>query len=122
VFEGPDEQLKLTETQPAILAVSTAARVLSEAGAALTSWLAIVLAIMPRSCRELVEAGDALRIVRKRGTYMQESVPVGQGAMAAILGMTRISGSSVSRSAQSEVLSGQSRSLHRLSLQERQLR
>jgi [acyl-carrier-protein] S-malonyltransferase len=90
-FEGPDEQLKLTEnTQPAILAVSTAAcRVLSEAGVrpdfvaghSLGEYAALVAA-------NSLSLADALRIVRKRGTYMQESVPVGQGAMAAILGMT----------------------------------
>lgn len=90
-FQGPDEQLKLTEnTQPAILAVSTAAcRVLSEAGVrpdfvaghSLGEYSALVAA-------SSLSLADALRIVRKRGRYMQESVPVGQGGMAAILGMT----------------------------------
>lgn len=87
-FEGPDEQLRLTEiTQPAILTVSVAAsRVLAEAGI-LPSFVA------GHSLGEYsahVVAGtlgfaDAVRTVRKRGKYMQEAVPVGVGAMAAIL-------------------------------------
>ena len=108
-FQGPDEQLKLTEnTQPAILAVSTAAcRVLSEAGVrpdfvaghSLGEYSALVAA-------NSLSLADALRIVRKRGTYMQESVPVGQGAMAAILGMTADQVEALCReAAQGEVLS-----------------
>ncbi len=108
-FQGPDEQLKLTEnTQPAILAVSTAAfRVLSEAGArpdfvaghSLGEYSALVAA-------NSLSLTDALRVVRKRGTYMQESVPVGQGAMAAILGMTADQVEALCReAAQGEVLS-----------------
>ena len=108
-FEGPDEQLKLTEnTQPAILAVSTAAyRVLSEAGVrpdfvaghSLGEYAALVAA-------NSLSLADALRIVRKRGTYMQESVPVGQGAMAAILGMSADQVEVLCReAAQGEVLS-----------------
>ena len=87
-FEGPEEQLKLTEnTQPALLAVSTAAMaVLSELG-----WLPDCVA--GHSLGEysaLVAAGslrfaDALRLVRNRGRYMQEAVPPGVGAMAALL-------------------------------------
>jgi [acyl-carrier-protein] S-malonyltransferase len=87
-FEGPDEQLKLTEnTQPALLTVSIAAlEVLKELG-----WQADYVA--GHSLGEysaLVAAGslrfaDALRLVRKRGRYMQEAVPPGVGAMAAIL-------------------------------------
>jgi [acyl-carrier-protein] S-malonyltransferase len=90
-FQGPDEPLKLTEnTQPAILAVSTAAcRVLLEAGVrpdfvighSLGEYSALVGA-------NSLSLADALRIVRQRGRYMQESVPVGQGGMAAILGLT----------------------------------
>jgi len=108
-FEGPDEQLKLTEnTQPVILAVSTAAfRVLSEAGIrpafvaghSLGEYSALVAA-------KAMSLADALRIVRKRGTYMQESVPLGQGGMAAILGMTPGDVENLCReAAQGEVLS-----------------
>jgi len=108
-FQGPDDQLKLTEnTQPAILAVSTAAwRVLSEAGVrpdfvaghSLGEYSALVAA-------NSLSLGDALRVVRKRGTYMQESVPVGQGAMAAILGLTTDQVEVLCReAAQGEVLS-----------------
>jgi len=87
-FEGPDEQLKLTEiTQPAILTVSVAAwRVLAEAGIApgfvaghsLGEYSAHVAA-------GTLAFADAVRTVRNRGRYMQEAVPVGEGAMAAIL-------------------------------------
>ena len=90
IFEGPDDQLTLTEnTQPAILAVSIAAhRLLASRG-----WQADFVA--GHSLGEYsanVAAGtfdfaDALRIVRRRGRYMQEAVPVGEGAMAAILGL-----------------------------------
>ncbi|MBV9622613.1 MAG: ACP S-malonyltransferase [Acidobacteria bacterium] len=89
-FEGPDEQLRLTEnTQPAILAVSVAAwRVLEAnglrpafaAGHSLGEYSAHVAA-------GTISFEDALRAVRNRGKYMQESVPVGTGAMAAIVGM-----------------------------------
>jgi [acyl-carrier-protein] S-malonyltransferase len=107
-FQGPDEHLKLTEnTQPAILSVSTAAcRVLSEAGVrpdfvaghSLGEYSALVAA-------NSLSLADALRIVRKRGMYMQESVPVGQGAMAAILGMTADQVEALCReAAQGEVL------------------
>ena len=89
-FEGPEERLKLTEiTQPAILTTSVAAfRVLSEkglradyvAGHSLGEYSAHVAA-------GTLSFPDAVRVVRSRGQYMQEAVPVGQGAMAAILGM-----------------------------------
>jgi len=89
-FEGPEEKLKLTEiTQPAILTVSVAAcRVLREngiapafaAGHSLGEYSAHVAA-------GTLSFEDALRSVSRRGRYMQEAVPVGQGAMAAILGM-----------------------------------
>ncbi len=89
-FEGPEDQLKLTQnTQPAILTVSiAAARVLAEvgvsaefaAGHSLGEYSAHVAA-------GTLEFADAVRTVRNRGRYMQEAVPVGQGAMAAILGM-----------------------------------
>jgi [acyl-carrier-protein] S-malonyltransferase len=89
-FDGPEEQLRLTEnTQPAIFTVSIAAqRVLAERGIA-PSYVA------GHSLGEYsanVAAGslsfaDAVRTVRSRGQYMQEAVPAGEGAMAAILGM-----------------------------------
>jgi [acyl-carrier-protein] S-malonyltransferase len=90
-FEGPEDRLQLTEnTQPAILAVSVAAsRVLSAkgiqpyylAGHSLGEYSALVAA-------NSLSLADALRTVRNRGKYMQEAVPVGQGAMAAILGLS----------------------------------
>ena len=90
-FEGPEEQLRLTEiTQPAILTVSIAAfRVLAEKGIQLNFAAGHSLGEYSAN----VAAGtlsfeDAVRTVRNRGRYMQEAVPVGVGAMAAILGMT----------------------------------
>ena len=90
IFDGPDDQLTLTEnTQPAILAVSTAAaRFLASrglvpsfvAGHSLGEYSANVAA-------GTFAFADALRLVRRRGRYMQEAVPVGEGAMAAILGL-----------------------------------
>ena len=90
IFEGPEEQLTLTEnTQPAILAVSTAAcRLLASrgfapafvAGHSLGEYSANVAA-------GTFAFGDALQLVRRRGQYMQEAVPAGEGAMAAILGL-----------------------------------
>jgi [acyl-carrier-protein] S-malonyltransferase len=89
-FDGPEAELTLTEnTQPAILAVSTAtARVLKARG--ITPQFVAGHSLGEYSAH--VAAGtfpfaDALRIVRRRGRYMQEAVPVGQGAMAAILGL-----------------------------------
>lgn len=89
-FEGPEDQLKLTEiTQPAILTVSVAAwRVLQSqgitpayvAGHSLGEYSAHVAA-------GTFSFADAVRTVRNRGKYMQEAVPVGVGAMAAILAM-----------------------------------
>jgi [acyl-carrier-protein] S-malonyltransferase len=89
-FEGPEEQLRLTEiTQPAILTASVAAlRVLHEngirpsfvAGHSLGEYSAHVAA-------GTMAFADAVRTVRNRGRYMQEAVPVGVGAMAAVLGM-----------------------------------
>jgi [acyl-carrier-protein] S-malonyltransferase len=89
-FEGPDDQLTLTEnTQPALLCVSVAAsRLLMSkghqpafvAGHSLGEYSAHVAA-------GTLAFADALRIVRRRGRYMQEAVPVGTGAMAAILGL-----------------------------------
>jgi [acyl-carrier-protein] S-malonyltransferase len=90
-FEGSEDELKLTaNTQPAILTVSTAAyRVLEEkgitpdyvAGHSLGEYSALVAA-------GSLKFADAVKLVRKRGTYMQEAVPAGQGAMAAIMGVS----------------------------------
>ena len=89
-FDGPDSRLMLTEnTQPAILAVSTAvARLVMSQG--LTPTFAAGHSLGEYSAH--VAAGtlsfaDALSIVRRRGRYMQDAVPVGEGAMAAILGL-----------------------------------
>jgi len=89
-FDGPEEKLKLTEiTQPAILTVSVAAfRVLRErgpkpdfvAGHSLGEYSAHISA-------GTLAFADAVRAVRNRGQYMQEAVPLGVGAMAAVLGM-----------------------------------
>ncbi len=91
IWEGPEEALTLTEnTQPAILTASIAAyRALESEG------LASVAFVAGHSLGEYsanVAAGtfsfaDAVRTVRKRGRFMQEAVPVGTGAMAAILGL-----------------------------------
>jgi [acyl-carrier-protein] S-malonyltransferase len=87
-FEGPEEQLRLTEnTQPAILTVSVAAfRVLEQHGLQPD----YVLGHSLGEYSALVAAGalsfaDAVRLVRKRGRYMQEAVPPGVGAMAALI-------------------------------------
>ena len=90
-FNGPEADLKLTaNTQPAILTTSVAAlRVLQSetgivphyaAGHSLGEYSALV-------CAGALDFADAVRIVRQRGTFMQEAVPVGTGAMAAILGL-----------------------------------
>lgn len=90
-FEGPEEKLKLTEfTQPAIFTVSVAAqRLLAErhivpshvAGHSLGEYSADVAA-------GVLSFTDAVKTVRSRGRFMQEAVPAGQGAMAAILGLS----------------------------------
>jgi [acyl-carrier-protein] S-malonyltransferase len=99
-FEGPEDQLTLTaNAQPAILTVSVAAfRLLASrglrpsfmAGHSLGEYSAHVAA-------GTFAFSDALRIVRRRGRYMQEAVPVGAGAMSAILGLDA---ASVSRACQ----------------------
>lgn len=92
-FEGPEEDLQLTEnTQPAILSVSVAAfRAIQTqglpapafvAGHSLGEYSALVAA-------GAMSLGDAVRTVRARGRYMQEAVPVGTGAMAAVIGGER---------------------------------
>ena len=89
-FEGPEEDLKLTEnTQPAILTTSVALfRLLEErgirpdfvAGHSLGEYSALVAA-------GALTLSEAASLVRRRGRYMQEAVPVGVGAMAAVLGL-----------------------------------
>jgi [acyl-carrier-protein] S-malonyltransferase len=89
-FEGPEQDLKLTEnTQPALLTVSTVAyRVLAAhgirpdyvAGHSLGEYSALVAS-------GSLQFADAVRLVRSRGRYMQEAVPAGVGAMAALLKM-----------------------------------
>ncbi len=87
-FEGPEEELRLTRnTQPALLVVSTAvARLLGHdpaaaAGHSLGEYSALVAA-------GALDFEDAVRLVHRRGLYMQEAVPVGAGAMAAVLGLS----------------------------------
>jgi [acyl-carrier-protein] S-malonyltransferase len=92
VFEGPEADLTLTaNTQPAILATSivaldalTAAGIRCEfvAGHSLGEYSALVAA-------GAIDFADAIRTVRARGQYMQEAVPAGEGAMAAVLGLDR---------------------------------
>jgi [acyl-carrier-protein] S-malonyltransferase len=108
-FEGPAEELQLTaNTQPAILTVSVAAaEVLMEqgvsadfvAGHSLGEYSALV------AVRSL-QLTDAVQLVRKRGQFMQEAVPSGQGAMAALLGFDPAATAEVCReAAQGEVVS-----------------
>lgn len=91
-FSGPEEELRKTfNTQPAILTVSVACyKVLKQqgirpdivAGHSLGEYSALVAA-------GTLSFADAVRLVRKRGQYMQEAVPLGEGSMAAVLGMER---------------------------------
>ncbi len=108
-FEGPAKELQLTaNAQPAILAVSVAAaEVLGEkglrpdyvAGHSLGEYSALVAA-------GAIRLQNAVRLVRKRGQYMQEAVPVGEGAMAALLGLEPAVAEDVCReAAQGQVVS-----------------
>lgn len=108
-FEGPDDALKLTEnTQPALLTVSTAAfAVLAAqglqpdyvAGHSLGEYSALVAS-------ESLAFPDAVRLVRNRGRYMQDAVPPGAGAMAAILKLSEDKLAAVlKQAAQGEVVS-----------------
>jgi len=91
-FDGPEEELRKTfNTQPAIVTVSIAAfSVLEElgirpditAGHSVGEYSALVAA-------KVLSFSDAVRLVNKRGEFMQEAVPLGEGSMAAILGMER---------------------------------
>ena len=88
-FDGPEDRLALTEiTQPAILTASIAAcRVLESRGVRPAFVAGHSLGEYPAHVAAGTFAlGDAVRIVRRRGRYMQEAVPVGEGAMAAIVG------------------------------------
>jgi [acyl-carrier-protein] S-malonyltransferase len=107
-FNGPEESLKLTEnTQPAILTVSVAAcRAFQKkglqpnfvAGHSLGEYSALVAA-------GALRFEDGVALVRRRGRYMQEAVPAGTGAMAAILGMDLAGVESIcERAAQGEVV------------------
>ncbi len=90
VFEGPESELALTaNTQPAVLTASVAAaaacaerglRPAIAAGHSLGEYSALVVA-------GALRFADAVRVVRRRGQFMQEAVPVGTGAMAAIMGL-----------------------------------
>ena len=89
-FEGPEEQLRLTEiTQPAILTASIAALRVLECRIARPSFVAghSLGEYSAHVASGTMSFADALRTVRNRGKYMQEAVPVGVGTMAAILGM-----------------------------------
>jgi [acyl-carrier-protein] S-malonyltransferase len=108
-FEGPEDQLKLTEnTQPALLTVSTAAyRVLQArgiapefvAGHSLGEYSALVAA-------GSLQCADALKLVRRRGQYMQDAAPPGAGAMAALLKLPQGAlGGVLAEAAQGEVVS-----------------
>ena len=108
-FEGPEEDLKLTEnTQPAILTTSVALfRILEGkgirpdfvAGHSLGEYSALVAA-------GALKLGEAAALVRRRGRYMQEAVPVGVGAMAALLGLDLPAVQAVcERAAQGQVVS-----------------
>jgi len=108
-FDGPEEDLKLTQnTQPAILATSIALfRVLEEkgirpdfvAGHSLGEYSALVAA-------GALQLGEAAALVRRRGRYMQEAVPVGVGAMAALFGLDLPAVQSVcERAAEGQVVS-----------------
>ena len=94
ILEGPADELKRTRnTQPAILTMSVACvRAMEERGAFQGRTPALVAGHSLGEYSALVAAGamgfaDAVRAVRARGSFMQEAVPEGQGAMAAVLGM-----------------------------------
>jgi [acyl-carrier-protein] S-malonyltransferase len=107
IFNGPEEKLMLTEfTQPAILTVSVAIyRVLEEygfkasgfAGLSLGEYSALVAA-------KAINFAEALPLVQKRGIYMQEAVPSGEGSMIALMGLGREVVEDICRRASSEGL------------------
>jgi [acyl-carrier-protein] S-malonyltransferase len=109
IFDGPDDELTLTQNaQPAILTVSIAAqRVLAVRGLQLSYVAGHSLGEYSANvAARTMGFADAVKVVRRRGQYMQEAVPVGAGAMAAILGLD---GDTVARAceeaAQGEVVS-----------------
>ena len=110
MFEGPDDELILTENaQPAIMAVSLAVmRVLStEGGLELDSWAAFVAGHSLGEYSALSAAGcfslaDTARLLKIRGRAMQEAVPVGEGAMAALMGLELDAVSAIAEEASSE--------------------
>jgi [acyl-carrier-protein] S-malonyltransferase len=95
IFEGPEEQLRLTEhAQPALMATSLAAvRALEAGGGRRVGELCALVAghslgeYSALAAAGSIAIGDAARLLRVRGRAMQEAVPVGEGAMAAILGL-----------------------------------
>src|SRR5512145_294441 len=108
IFDGPERELALTaNTQPAVLTASVAAAAACAergltpalvAGHSLGEYSALVVA-------GALQLADAVRVVRKRGEFMQEAVPVGTGAMAAIMGLALDAVEAVCReSAQGEVV------------------
>lgn len=91
-FEGPESDLQLTaNTQPAILTASLATlRALEARGVAAPAWVAghSLGEYSAHVAAGTLDFADAVRIVRNRGSYMQMAVPAGQGAMAAVLGLS----------------------------------
>lgn len=90
-FDGPEDKLKLTEiTQPAILTVSVAAWRVLQSKAIIPSYVAghSLGEYSAHVAAGTLSFADAVRTVRNRGKYMQEAVPVGVGAMAAILALS----------------------------------
>lgn len=92
-YNGPEDQLKLTaNTQPAILTASIAALRVVQTETGLTPAFAAGHSLGEYSalvCAGALSFSDAVRIVRQRGRFMQEAVPVGEGTMAAVLGLDR---------------------------------
>src|SRR5918911_3359188 len=109
-FQGPAEELQLTEnTQPAILTTSVAAlRAMEEAGFPRPSFVAghSLGEYSALVCAGALALSDAVRTVRARGRYMQEAAPVGSGAMAAIMGADfQVISEACNEAAQGEVCS-----------------
>src|SRR2546425_5935059 len=112
VFEGPEAELALTaNTQPAVLTVSVAAAAVAAerglapalaSGHSLGEYSALVVA-------GALRFADAVRVVHRRGRFMQEAVPVGEGAMAAIMGLELADVEAIcAQAAQGEIAEGAS--------------